>query len=286
MYSVTPEPSTLPALNFGGSGPRLHFAHANGYPPLTYTPLIETLRPHYHVTAMLARPLWPGEDPGAHQDWSVFVQDLTQFLDGQGARGLYGVGHSLGALTTLMVACQRPDFFRAIVLIDPGLLSPAHSFVWRWIKHFGLVNQFHPYAGFTLKRRRLFPSVEAMYAHFRPKPLFARVDDRGVRAFVEAAARPRPDGQVELAFPPEWEMWIYETMPHDLWPKLRRLQVPLLLIYGEHSDTFLPGSARALRRALPQAELHGLRGAGHLVPLEKPGAVGELIHAFFQKQSG
>jgi pimeloyl-ACP methyl ester carboxylesterase len=111
------------------------------------------------------------------------------------------------------------------------------------------------------------------------------VDDRGVRAFVEAAARARPDGQVELAFPPEWEMWIYETMPHDLWPKLRRLQVPLLLVYGEESDTFLPGSAHALRRALPQAELHGIRGAGHLVPLEQPAEVGAIINRFLESTS-
>nr|MBI2904123.1 hypothetical protein [Chloroflexota bacterium] len=45
----------IPFIDFGGQGLELHFAHANAYPPRAYTPLIETLTPRYHVTAMLAR---------------------------------------------------------------------------------------------------------------------------------------------------------------------------------------------------------------------------------------
>lgn len=273
----------LPFTDFGGSGPTLHLAHANGYPPQAYGPLIETLTPHYRVVSMLARPLWPNAQPDGLRDWQPLVDDLVQFLDSRGEAGIAGAGHSLGAMTTLLAALRRPDLFRAIVAIDPGLLSPLKSIAWGWIKRLGLVHRFHPYAGLTLKRRRVFQNVEAMYRHYRPKALFERVDDRGVRAYAEALARLRPDGQVELAYPPEWEVWIYETMPHDLWSQVGDLQVPLLLVYGEDSNTFRPSAARALRRVLPQAELYRVPGAGHLVPLEQPREIGEAIMRFLAK---
>ncbi|MFC2031070.1 hypothetical protein ACFLWA_10115 [Chloroflexota bacterium] len=43
--------------DFGGSGPTLHLAHANGFPPGTYGPLAETLTGGYRVVALPSRPL-------------------------------------------------------------------------------------------------------------------------------------------------------------------------------------------------------------------------------------
>ncbi len=271
----------IPALDFGGSGPALHFAHANGYPPRAYAPLIETLTPHYRVVAMLARPLQPNSSPNGLRDWTSFTDDLIQFLDERGEKGIFGVGHSLGAATTLFAALRRPDLFRAIGLIDPPLFSPLYSAAyglarrWPW-----LLERLHPYINSTLRRQRVFANVQAMYQRYRAKPLFARVPDRGVRAYAEALARPRPDGQVELAYSPEWEVRIYESAPHDLWTHIDQLKVPLLLIYGKDSDTFRPAALAALKRRVPEAEVAGVEDAGHLVPLEKPDEVGAVIHEF------
>jgi len=112
------------------------------------------------------------------------------------------------------------------------------------------------------------------------------VPDRGVRAYAEALARPRPDGQVELAYSPEWEVRIYETAPHDLWTHIDQLKVPLLLIYGKDSDTFRPAALAALKRRLPEAEVAGVEDAGHLVPLEKPEEAGRAINNFLEAVPG
>ena len=77
----------IPCLDFGGAGPDLHFAHANGYPAPAYRRLLETLTPRYHVQAALARPLWPGSRPEAFDSWAPLVEDLVQFMDERGARG-------------------------------------------------------------------------------------------------------------------------------------------------------------------------------------------------------
>src|SRR5262245_7076398 len=103
----------------------LHFANANGYPPATYTPLFERLTPHFHVLALRSLPLTPGADPAALRSWQQLADELEAYLDQAGAGGAsgtagwVGVGHSLGAVITILVALRRPEFFRCLVAIEP-----------------------------------------------------------------------------------------------------------------------------------------------------------------------
>jgi pimeloyl-ACP methyl ester carboxylesterase len=276
----------IPYDDFGGSGPPLHFAHANGYPPRAYAPLLEALTPHYRITAMRARPLWPGATPNGLQDWTPLTHDLVQFLNEQGLSNLYGVGHSLGAVTTLDAALRRPELFRAIVLLDPVIFPPAFVFVWRVTKALGLGYRLHPLIPAALLRRRVFASVEEMFERYRRAPVFSGLDDPGLRAYVHSLARLRPDGAVELAYSPEWEARIYYSGPLDVWDRMADLSVPMLLIYGAQSDTFRPAALRTMRRRLPHAEYHATPNAGHLVPMERPAEVGSQIIEFLARQRG
>ena len=110
--------------DFGGEGPHLHLAHANGFPPGTYEPLAEALTDLYHVFGMPARPLWPSSQPENAPDWHPLADDLIAGLDHLGMQGIVGVGHSLGGVLTMWASIARPDLFRAVVLIDPVILPP------------------------------------------------------------------------------------------------------------------------------------------------------------------
>lgn len=147
----------------------------------------------------------------------------------------------------------------------------------------GLARQVHPLIPGTVRRRRVFENVEAMFENYRRKSIFRRIDDRGLRAYIEALARPRPDGQVELAYSPEWEIKIYETGPIDFWDQLPELRPPLLIVRGGDTDTFWPGAARKVQRHLPRAVIHTVAGATHLVPMERPREIGEVIESFLKE---
>ena len=75
--------STAPYQDYGGTGPQLHFSHANGYPPQAYQPLLSRLSQNYAVKAMHLRPLWPGADPETLADWRPLAADLADFLQAQ-----------------------------------------------------------------------------------------------------------------------------------------------------------------------------------------------------------
>ncbi len=273
-----PEP-VLSFHDFGGDGPILHIAHANGFPPGTYRPLAATLTDRYHVIGVPARPLWPGSSPEEIADWRPLGHDLVRQLDGLGLRGIIGVGHSMGGVMTLWAAVDRPDLFRAVVLIDPVILPPQWLLLARLLRWFGVEPRPSLVRG-ALHRRRTWPGREECFAYFRTKPFFARWPDESLWAYVEAGTRPRPDGGVELVYPPEWEARIFSTIPTDIWRDVPRLRLPTLIIRGEHSGTFFPPALRRMERVLPHARSVVIPDAGHMVPLERPAEVGAAIREF------
>lgn len=275
-------PHTIPLgllHDFGGTGPVIHLAHANGFPPATYAPLAETLTERFRVIGLPARPLWPGYPPRSAPDWHVLADDLLQALEELGLREIIGVGHSLGGSCTMLAATRRPDLFRAVVLIDPVILPPL------WLCSLGLMrrlglSQRQPFVQGALRRRRSWPSRRACYDHLRGKSFFANWPDASLRAYVEAGTRAREDGRVELVYPPEWEAHIFATSPTDIWRYVPQLLNPALIIRGEHSETFQPQSQRRMEAQLPCARFHVIPDAGHLVPMERPAETGAVIREF------
>ena len=244
----------FPVHEFGGDGPVVHLAHANGFPPGAYRALAETLTGSHRVVALPSRPLWPGSRPTSAPTWRPLADDLVAGLESLGLSGVVGVGHSLGGVLTLWAAIDRPDLFRAVVLIDPVLLPPAWLRGLRLLRLLGLGHR-QPLVQGALRRRRTWPNRRACFEHYRDKPLFARWSDEVLGEYVRAGTQPRLDGGVELAYPPEWEAHIFATTPLGIWRDVPRLHAPALVIRGEHSETFVPQAQARLARLLPRARL-------------------------------
>lgn len=276
----------IPFHDFGGYGPDLHFHHANGYPPEAYRPLIDLLCKDYHVRAMYMRALWPDSRVDGINDWRIFADDLDRYLDQQGLDHLVGVGHSIGATTTLRLALRKPDRFRALVLIDPVIFPLSTMVAWRLVTGLGLAYQLHPLVKGALKRRRTFESRQAMFDNYRQKSVFSRMSDAALAAYVDGLACEGPDGTMELCYPPEWEAHIYVTgmqADFDIWRGLPHLKPPVLLIRGAETDTLWESTARQFQRKQPSTRLVTLPGTTHLVALEAPDKVAEIIKEFLEK---
>ncbi len=284
--------------DFGGQGPLVHLAHANGFPPATYTPLAEALieppllglgshpeagerlGPGYQVVAMPARPLWPDSQPDEAPTWHTLANDMIQALEGlEPPDKVIGVGHSLGGVCTLFAAVRRPDLFRAVVLIDPVILPSRLLRLVRLLRWLGLERRLSLVRG-ALKRRQTWPDRQACFEHYQEKPLFANWSDESLWAYVEAGTQARVDGGVELVYPPEWEAHVFATTPTDVWDYVPQLEVPALFVRGEDTDTFRPESRRRVQELLPRARFRLILEAGHLVPMERPAEVAAAIHEF------
>lgn len=279
--------TTIPYIDLNGSGQIIHFSHANGYPPECYKPLLSLMNKQYHVLSMLQRPLWPGSDPNEIKDWRPLAQDLLAFLDQRSIESSIAIGHSLGGINSLRAVLLAPERFRALVLIDPVLFTPKVILARRMIWSLYLVYQLHPYIKATSYRRREFSDLKSVFESFRRKSVFRYMDDVSLQAYVDGITTPKPGGGYKLAFSPEWEMRIYATgiwPDMDLWRNLSKIKIPILVVRGSESDTFLPASAKLLKKRLPEAWVITVEKSTHLVPLEYPELVCNTILQFLQEK--
>jgi pimeloyl-ACP methyl ester carboxylesterase len=272
----------IPHFDLGGDGTPLHFLHANGYPPECYQPLFEHLQKKYHVFGMKLRPLWDEANRDGLHDWHPFSDDLLRFLSDFQPDPVIGVGHSIGGVVTLRAAMRAPGKFRVVVLLDPVFFVPSFLVGWNLIRAIGLGEKTHPLIPAAKKRRRAFDDLDTVFHSYRNKPVFRYMGDENLMAYITGITKPKADGGYELAYTPEWETHIYLTglRDFDLWRGLSSLDVPTLIIRGSETDTFLPNAERLVKKKNPKIRVHTMQNATHILPLEHPQQVAEIIKNF------
>jgi pimeloyl-ACP methyl ester carboxylesterase len=265
----------------------MHFLHANGYPPDCYAPLLNLLKPHHHLFGMTLRPLWARAEMKEIKSWIPFTDDLLSFLSKKGTKPVIGVGHSIGATVTLRAAIRDPQKFRAIILLDPVLFMPSVIAMWTLLYVSGLGKRFHPRVAGALKRRKTFDDLETVFRSYRTREVFKYMSDESLRIYIEGITKPNPKGGYELIFSPEWESHIYLTGLQDLdiWRALPKLQVPTLVIRGSESDTFLPKAAELMKKKNPNLHVKVLEKSTHILPLEHPDMVFDIVENFVKEIS-
>jgi pimeloyl-ACP methyl ester carboxylesterase len=274
-------------FDLGGNGLPLHFLHANGYPPECYKPLLELLKTEYRVFGMHLRPLWEDSNPEEIASWHPLSDDLLRFLASTplSADKVIGVGHSIGATVTLRAALRDPAKFRALVLIDPVLFVPGFMLYWHIFRLLGLGERFHPLIEGAKKRRNTFDDLETLFRGYRNRKIFRYMSDENLRIFLGGITKPKADGSYELVYPPEWEAQIYRTGMHDfdILRDLPRLEVPTLIVRGMETDTFLENMAKLVKRKQPKVRIETLEKSTHILPLERPKEVFEIMQSFLKE---
>ncbi|MEW6402881.1 MAG: alpha/beta hydrolase [Chloroflexota bacterium] len=273
----------IPHFDLGGGGSPLHFIHANGYPPDCYGPLLELLKTEYHVFGMHLRPLWSDAKPEEFDSWNPLTEDLLRFLSDCEVGPVVGVGHSIGGIVTLRAALRDPEKFRALVLFDPVLFPPYFIKMWNIVRALGIGHSIHPLIPGAMKRRREFDSLELVFRGYRTRKIFRYLSDEYLWAYIRGITRQRPNGRYELVYTPEWEAHIYYTgiwRDMEIWRALNHLEVPTLIIRGAETDTFWASTARLVKREQPRIQIEAVRQSTHLVPLERPKKVFEIVKAF------
>lgn len=261
-----------PLWEIGGQGDLIHFAPANGFAPATYMPLLRRLTEHYRVVSLPPRALWGDPmPPTTLRDWRVMGDDLLDGLRQYDLSGVIAIGHSFGGVASLLAARAEPQRFRGLCLLDPTILPPPAMEYIRQIQEQNTVDQL-PLVQGAQRRRRHFDSVDEAYTYFRTKRLFSDWSDEAVRAYAAAGTQPAANGTGrELVWSPEWEAYYFSTLYTGTWEVLPELRgkLPLLILRGASTDTFIPEAAEQVRALLPEATYIDIPG-GHLFPQSAP----------------
>lgn len=283
---TSPTPFPVPELDFGREGAPLAFLHANAYPPECYRHLLSQFAENHRVRAMKMRPLWQSSsNAAALPSWHQLSSDFLVWLNTVVEEPIVAMGHSLGAIVALRAALKETGRFRALILLDPVLLTRGRILAWRLARHLPMG---HPLQGAIHRaemRRRVFRDVDEAFIAYRRRPIFRELSDERLREVIDGLLEER-DGRFELRYSPAWEARIYATAvwnDGDLWERLPNLDVPTLIIRGAKSDTFTEAACRAALRSNRRVEIAIIEGATHLVPLERPLEVHRLASQFIER---
>jgi len=259
-------------LSWGRSGPVVVLVHATGFHALVWKPIALALSYDSRVIAVDQRGHGDSPKPATGYSWEVFGQDLSTFLKALDLSGVVAVGHSAGATAIALSAAADPQLFQRIILIDPVLYPRAGT------------EQGSPLAQRARKRRMVWESRTAMFNSYKARDPFRTWREDVLWAYIEEGTTLQPDGQVTLKCPAEIEAQVYEMAPRlDGFSVLAQLALPVLLIRGEHSDTFSEGAAEKAMSILNQGKLKTIAATTHFVPMERPEAVERAIRKFMAR---
>lgn len=158
-----------------------------------------------------------------------------------------------------------PTRFRALVLIEPIVFPGPYRREGR-----------EEMASRATRRRRVFGSREEAADNFRGRGAFKGWVDEALDGYIECGLV--GDSEVSLACAPEIEADIYRAWrDHDTWEKVVSIDVPVLLMAGEKSNTITPDFARQQGDRFPRAGVEIVPDTGHFLPMERPDLVAKRV---------
>ena len=185
--------------------------------------------------------------------------DLELVLRSVDARDAVLAGHSMGGMTVQSYVNEHPVDFkeraRAVVLVSTSAMVAGRALPAR------------PRRAATERERQRSPQGLLAYATCRAA--FGRAPRR---SDVELTAH-----GVSVTPRPIREGFLTAMTTMDLRPALGTIDVPATVLVGARDLLTPPRMARVLAREIPGARLEVLPGVGHMIPLEAPDSVVEVI---------
>lgn len=257
--------------------PTLIFAHANGLPGASYktflTPFEHDAEVHY--VEMLGH----SEQWRVNNGWSNLVDELEAYY-APFKKPVIGVGHSLGAVVTFALARRHPDWFSAVIMLDPPLVNGWPSVLFRLGMALGFSDKLTP-AGLSKNRRDYWPNWQEVEGYFSRRKFFQRFDPRCLKDYLSAGIVPDEKGGFTLKFKRDVEVAIFRSGPPSTMGK-PKLQMPGLLVSGETSETLFHEAAR--RHCKHHGMTHLFAPGSHMFPLEKPRQAYDVISGWLTAQ--
>ena len=187
----------------------------------------------------------------------------------------------MGGTISVAAAIKRPDLFEKLILIDPVI------FDWKFllpsqILPFSLLKKIIPIAKISAKRRNQWASKEEVYELWRKKRVFKRFSDESLKDLIDAAISSNGNGGMTLTFSRDWETRIYTTAPY-VFSKMMKLEIPIIVVKAEFTDVITKDLWKTWQAKQPQTQFIEFKNAGHLVPLESPKELANILLAALEK---
>lgn len=268
----------IPYLLYKNSGPSIVMTHATGFQPWQWHPIARSLSSEFQVIAPY---FCTHREPDPMQksiSWIQLAEDLAIFCDRLAIKNPYLVGHSMGATLATIATAKFGLNARKMVLIEPIYLPREAYTIQIGIEE-------HPLASKSIKRRNGWQNNKEAEIYLRSKKMFQQWDDEAIQLYIEHGMVLNEDHCLNLTCPPSNEAGLFlGGGEFDPWPLLPEISCPVMVIEGENSENKLFIDLKKAAAGFLHGHYTEIKGAGHLIPMEKPEEVYETIHTFLNSE--
>jgi pimeloyl-ACP methyl ester carboxylesterase len=254
-------------LDWGNKGKQVMLLlHGGSQTAHSWDEFSQAMRRDYHVIAL---------DQRGHgdSDWSKsglygvrsHMRDIHGFVKALGLRKFVLVGLSMGGRNSIVYSAMHPERVDRLVVVDvgPEIMKKGIESIQRFSRRADVLPTFADF----VKR-----------AHeFNPRRPIAQLRDR-----LRWNLRKLPDGRWTWKYDRRFRGGRSRAGQEDLWPFVRRIKAPTLLVRGAQSDILSPQSAKKTAKAIKNCRLVEVPKAGHTVPGDNPPAFAAAVRAFLK----
>jgi 3-oxoadipate enol-lactonase len=240
------------AIEYDVAGPRagLPVVLVHGFPfdRHMWKPQIEALKERYHVVTYDLRGFGASGAGDCQYSIEYFVDDLIALLDHLKIPKAVVAGLSMGGYIALRAIERHPDRFRGLVLADTRSEPDTNE---------GKINRASQAR--SVKKDGMKKFADAFLpAAFHPETP-ARLPEvvRMIRTVIEQTSPLSAAGTL-----------IALSARTDTTPSLYTINVPSLILVGQHDTITPPTASNAMKEKIRDSELYIIPGAGHLSNLE------------------
>jgi pimeloyl-ACP methyl ester carboxylesterase len=267
----------LHVADWGGSGPDLLLLHAGGFLGRVYRAMIASLVTDYHILTMDLRGHGDSDKPSPEDfHWRYMARDVEGVIEHLGLRAFYGIGHSGGGALLAYYAATHPGRANRLALLEPVIMPHEPQF----LECMGPRDAFIERAR---RRRVIWDSRQQLFAAYQGKDAFTSWRADVLWDYVNHGTRDLPDGRIALKCPAEIEAQLFaNTTSLDIFSHIAKIDCPVLVLRGAHTDEPLSVVAERVAQRIPQGSLVTMSDTSHFLAMEKPEVVAEMISEYFR----
>ncbi len=254
VQTVHVGPAPRLAVSVAGDGPFVLFLHGIRGNRGNWSAQVEAFSKGFRAAAWDARGYGDSDDYDGPLQFDHFSGDVMRVIEHFGVKKAHLVGLSMGGRIARNVALRFPERLRSLSLISttPGFDALSTEEVRRFV---------------TERRTRTPDNVR--------KLLGSRAKAGAFEALWESVLATRDES---------YRKTLEASVAQDRGAPLENIRVPTLVVAGDEDTVYPPDLARDVARRIPGAELVMIKGAGHLVNLERPGRFNEVLMDFIERQ--
>lgn len=245
-------------VHWVGTGPKVLLIHSMGMDAHSMDKLVESIKNEHEVLSITILGHGDSDIPKVHLSLEQHVEIIRNCYRQLEFYPSILIGHSVGGMMGMVLTAVYPEEFKGLVLVD---IAPFDST--------GRPSRPEPPAFFENQEKarewlaERYPGFTEYYVENRLKHAFEAKEGK-------LRVKPRGDS-------------VRSGLIIDLWPYVKRINCPVLLLIGEESDLVTPETAEKMENIVPDLQAVMVEGAGHMIPQDVPDKFERLVRDFLNK---